>query len=93
MVNGDGQRSQRRGGHTSWQGAVVSCHGWSNYLWKISASAGFSISLGAPCPELTLDVRMDCKPLLSADDDTRLFANTFNMPHDLDINKGKGRGF
>ena len=45
------------------------------------------------CPPLTLDVRIDCKPLLSADDDTRLFANTFNMPHDLDINEEKERGF
>jgi hypothetical protein len=46
--------------------------------------------LEAPCSGLTLDVRIDCKPLLSADDDTRLFANTFNMPHDLDINREKG---
>jgi len=28
-------------------------------------------------------VRIDWKPLLKADDDTRLFANTFNMPQEL----------
>jgi hypothetical protein len=26
---------------------------------------------------------MDWKPLLKTDDDTRLFANTFNMPQEL----------
>lgn len=47
----------------------------------------------APCPALTLDVRIDCKPVLSADDDTRLFANTFNMPHDLYMTEKNRREF